>query len=121
MKKVIGALLTGLGIGAVGAGVGVGAILLLVIGILLKPLLALLVGWVVGFGLKLIAGTFVAGALSTIFHTTIAASALPQIFAGITLLSSYIKPSRSPIEANIKNDKAKVSLEDLKKEFRTFK
>lgn len=121
MKKVIGAILAGLGIGLGAAGVGVGAALLLVIGILLKPLLALLVGWVVGFGLKLIAGTFVAGALSTIFHTTIAASALPQIFAGITLLSSYIKPSRNAIEATLSNDKVKDSIEKAKKEARTFK
>ncbi|MGQ8871880.1 hypothetical protein [Paenibacillus sp. TSA_86.1] len=95
MKKVVGALLTGLGIGAVGAVGFAGAAAIIIITILLRPLFALLVGWVIGFGLKVIAGSFVACTLSTIFHTVIAASALPQIFAGIALLASFIKPSRN--------------------------
>ncbi|MGC5773008.1 hypothetical protein [Paenibacillus pabuli] len=95
MKKVVGALLAGLGIGAAGA-IGVaGAVAIIIISILLKPMFALLVGWVIGFGLKLIAGSFVAGTLSAIFHTAIPPSALPQIFAGIALLASFIKPSHS--------------------------
>jgi uncharacterized membrane protein len=117
MKNVIGAILTGLGIGAIGAGVGIGAIALLIITILLKPLFAILIGWVVGFGLKLIAGSFVAGALSTIFHTAITASALPQIFAGITLLSSYIKPATRHVET----EEVKAKKAELKKEFKNFR
>ncbi|PZT52649.1 hypothetical protein [Paenibacillus silvae] len=95
MKKVVGALLAGLGIGAVGAFGVAGAAAIIIITLLLKPLFALLIGWVIGFGLKLIAGSFVASTLSTIFNTAITASALPQIFAGIVLLTSFIKPSRS--------------------------
>ncbi|MCK6076905.1 hypothetical protein [Paenibacillus silvae] len=91
MKKVVGALLAGLGIGAVGAFGVAGAAAIIIITLLLKPLFALLIGWVIGFGLRLIAGSFVASTLSTIFNTAITASALPQLFAGIVLLTSFIK------------------------------
>ncbi|MFF2912366.1 hypothetical protein [Paenibacillus sp. NPDC057934] len=76
-----------------GAGFGAGMLLLLLIGILFKPLAAIGVGWIVGVGLKLIAGPYVAGALSKLLHTSITASMLPQVFVGVMLLSVYIFPS----------------------------
>ncbi|MFF2889496.1 hypothetical protein [Paenibacillus sp. NPDC057967] len=125
MKNVIRTVLAGSGIGVVGAGLGAGALAVLAIGFILKPLLAILIGWVVGHVVAWVAGGFVAGALSTIFHTSITASMLPSVFAGITLLASYfrhvVRTNDNGVKAQADNAQAKKAWEDMKKELRDSK
>lgn len=92
-----------------------------VITLLLKPLFAILTGWVVGYGVAWVAGSFVAEALSIILQTSITASMLPSVFTGITLLASYIRPVQrkpSAVEFYTVFEKFK---NDLKKELRNLK
>lgn len=89
MSKKLNSILEGL---AIGTGAGVLGLLALIFLLLLNPVLAIAVGWVVGTGLKWIAGSYIASGLSIIFHTTITADMLPLVFVTLTLLSTYIKP-----------------------------
>jgi hypothetical protein len=87
---------------AIGTGAGVLGLLTLIFLLLLNPIMAIAVGWVVGTGLKWIAGSYIASGLSVIFHTTITADMLPMFFVALTLLSSYIQPM---ITVNRNSDK----------------
>lgn len=76
----------------IGTGAGVLGLIAFIFLLLLNPILAIAVGWVVGTGLEWIAGSYIASGLSVIFHTSITADMLPMFFVALTLLSSYIKP-----------------------------
>jgi hypothetical protein len=124
MKNVIGAILVGLGVTAVGAGLGAGAVALAILALVLKPLAAILGGWIIGHGVALVAGNFVAGALATILHAAITASTLPQIFAGLSLLSLYIRPAinrTGGVELKANKGDIKKSFDELKKDLRNSK
>lgn len=110
MKNVIGTVLAGLGIGVIGTGIGAGAVLLAVLLLLVKPLVAVGIGVLIGKGLAFVgAGSYIAGALGMVLHTTVSVAALPQFFAGLTLLSSYIRPVVN------KGETVSVDAKDLKK------
>jgi hypothetical protein len=116
MKKVIGGLFIGLGLGVLGACAGIGAILLAVAALLLKSLVAIVIGWAVGYGLQVVSGVYIASALSTILHTIVTASELPQLFAGITLLLHYIRPIFRENNSSFKLESA-----DLKSKYNALK
>lgn len=116
MKKAFGTLFTGIGIGVLGACAGIGAILLAIAALLLKSLVAIVIGWAVGYGLQVVSGVYIASALSTILHTIVTESALPQLFAGITLLLQYIY-----LILRKNNGSLKMEFADLKSKYNVLK
>ncbi|ALA07242.1 hypothetical protein SECTIM467_118 [Brevibacillus phage SecTim467] len=124
MKKIMDAILVGLGVTAISAGIGAAGLSLVALLLILKPLLAILIGWVIGHGVAFVAGSFVAGALSTIFHTTITVSMLPSVFAGLSLISSFIRPvteNNDVTELQKGTDKVKNQWSKLRNNLRNSK
>lgn len=95
MKKVIQGVIAATGVVGLGAGAGLGVLAVLLLAIVLKPLLAVLIGWVVGKVLAVVLGGFIANALTALTGHAVAVSSLPYIVAGLSFVASFFKHSAS--------------------------